>query len=865
MKPNFEQINQSALACLESLKVNLTKGVWKDFASDAGGGDPISLLAAIRSISQGDAARELASRLAIQAPAPATKGDWQPIIAPASAPAPTFRHHKHGEPAKVWRYPNADGDTIGYIARYNTPTGKEILPRTYCQQGDRREWRWTAFGKPRPLCGLDLLAADPKAGVLIVEGEKAADAARAICPGVVVTWPGGANAVRYVDWKPLKGRKVLIWPDQDLKRFTPEDDDKHRIPDGYSVGDLKPDHEQPGIHAALAIKAALQGVAASVKIIRPPASEMDGWDLADAVDEGWDSARLIAWIKSAPFISEPAPEPPPGYDAPAMPEPDQPRFHEDRISDLPFRLLGVHGDEFFYMPDRGQQIVALTASAHSKNNLMRLAALNCWEEAFPGGSGPKWDDAVNALIQRSQSMPKFDASRVRGRGCWIDGEDIVYHAGDVLVVNGDPTQIYRYQSRIRAIYESDISIPFDSGRMAAPREAGKLIELCKMLSFERPLYGTLLAGWLALAPVCGVLRWRPHVWITGPSGAGKTWIFSDIVTPMIGESGKNVAASTSEAGIRHDLGCDALPVVFDEAESRNKSGQIRMENVLELARQASSETGARIMKGSAGGKAMSYLIRSCFLFSSIGVAAVESADASRVTVLTLQKNTGPFAEKEFEAIQALAGETTHDPEFCGRVRARSLSLAKIIRANAATFSMAAVEFVGSKRFGDQFGALLAGAYSLTSGKAISREDAREWMAKQDWTGFRADDTEDDQSQCFAHLFSAILRYEDQGRGMSRSIDEIIREIRSIPDHAADSELGRRRELKDVLIRHGLRLSDGRLYVANRHAQLERVFADTPWAGAKWRQQLERMPGGMKHEVTSFGANVRQRAVSVSVG
>jgi hypothetical protein len=97
------------------------------------------------------------------------------------------------------------------------------------------------------------------------------------------------------------------------------------------------------------------------------------------------------------------------------------------------------------------------------------------------------------------------------------------------------------------------------------------------------------------------------------------------------------------------------------------------------------------------------------------------------------------------------------------------------------------------------------------------------------------------------------------------VDEIIREIGSIPDHAADSELARRRELKDVLIRHGLRLSDGRLYVANRHAQLERVFADTPWAGAKWRQQLERMPGGQKHEVTSFGANVRQRAVSVAVG
>ena len=865
MKPNFEQINEAALACLEtlvrewlpagkksgnewevgnlsggegsSLKINLTKGLWKDFASDAGGGDPISLLAAIRSISQGDAARELAARLAIQPPAPATKGDWQPIIAPASAPAPTFRHHKHGEPAKVWRYATADGDTIGYIARYDTANGKEIIPRTYCQQGDRREWRWTAFGKPRPLYGLDLLAAQPGAGVVIVEGEKAADAARAICPGMVVTWPGGSKAVRYADWTPLKGRKVLIWPDAD----------------------------EPGLQAAGEVMRALRGIAATVRIVPIPAGVAKGWDLADAVDEGWDRARLIEHIKAMP---EPAPEPPPGYDAQEYegPTPEgQPRFRDDRVSELPFRLLGVEGDEFYYMPDRGQQIVALTAGGHTKNNLMRLAPLNAWEGAFEGKSGCDWDASVNALIQRNQSLPKFDPRRIRGRGCWIDGSDVVFHAGDRLVVNGAESSIPGFDSAVRAIYEGALEIPVDSADHATNREAARVIELCEMLSWERPLFGKLLAGWLAMAPVCGALTWRPHLWVTGPSGSGKSWTVANIIQPLVGMTAIHVQGNTSEAGIRGMLGSDALPVVFDEAESEDRASQIRFDRVLELARQASTETGAGIVKGTATGGSVTYLVRSMFLFASIGVAAVKKADVSRVTVLPLRKNTGPFAQAEFAAIKKLWAETIAQKSYCERIRSRSLRFAKILRANCETFSQVAVEFTGDKRSADQIGTLLAGAFSLTSTKEITPEAAKEWMAKQDWTGFQADDVDNDENQCFAHLFSAILRYEAEGRGASRSVDEIIREIRSIPDHAADAELGRRRELKDVLIRHGLRLSDGRLYVANRHAQLERVFADTPWAGAKWRQQLERMPGGQKHEVTSFGANVRQRAVSVAVG
>lgn len=882
---DFQQINQTALSALESLchewfpqghkegneykvgsiagepgrslSINLRSGVWSDFSSGDKGSDPVSLLAAIRNCQMIEAAKELASRLGTGIASPGVSAlpkqktnEWTPIIATEGAPAPTFRHHKFGTPSKVWTYRNEDGDVIGHICRFDLPQGgKDVVPRSYCQNTDgKREWRWLSFSKPRPLYGLDLLAAKPNAGVLIVEGEKAADAARKISPGVVVTWPGGGKAAKIADWSPLKGRKVLIWPDRD----------------------------KPGIDAAETIAKALQGIVEKVRIIIPPAGPEDGWDLADAVAEGWNTDTLTSWIKGTP---KPEPEqhyeeePAPTYDGPDEPPqpwegsaPDnQPRFRDDRIENLPFRLLGVEGDQFFYMPDRGQQIVSLTASGHSKLNMMRLSPLQLWQDAFPDRSGCDWEAAANALIQRNQNLPKFDPRRIRGRGCWIDGHDVVFHAGDRLVVNGSEIDIPLFNSAVRAIYEGALEIPVDSGTVAMNAEAARIIELCEMLSWERPLYGKLLAGWLAIAPVCGALAWRPHLWVTGPSGSGKSWTVSNIIQPLVGKTAVHVQGTTSEAGIRQALGSDALPVVFDEAESEDRASQLRFDKVLELARQASTETGAGIVKGTANGGSVTYLIRSCFLFASIGVAAVKKADVSRVTVLPLRKNTGPFAQRDFEQIKTLWRETIGQPGYCERIRSRSLRFAKIIRSNAETFSAVAVEFTGDKRSADQIGTLLAGAFSLTSNREIAHDSAREWMASQDWTGFRSEEVDNDENQCLAHLFAAVIRFELNGHGTTMSVSEVLSEIAELPESSVlEGDRNKREELKKVLIRHGMRLSSGRLYVANRHQLLERVFQDTPWAGAKWRQQLERMPNAERHDVMNFGSHVRQRAVSIPI-
>ncbi len=137
---------------------------------------------------------------------------------PADAPPPPRRHRSFGAPTMVWRYRNAGGGLLCEVHRYDPPGArKQFLPATCWRNADGLlEWRWKSIPAPRPLYGLDRLAEKPDAPVVVCEGEKSADAVARIFPkSVCPSAPGGAQARDKADWKPLAGRKVLIWPDAD--------------------------------------------------------------------------------------------------------------------------------------------------------------------------------------------------------------------------------------------------------------------------------------------------------------------------------------------------------------------------------------------------------------------------------------------------------------------------------------------------------------------------------------------------------------------------------------------------------------------------------------------------------------------------
>ncbi len=121
--------------------------------------------------------------------------------------------------------------------------------------------------------GLDRLAARPNAPVIVTEGEKAADGAATLFPEhEAVTSPGGCKAAGKADWTPLKGRTVVVWPDND----------------------------KPGLDYAEDVsRLCTDSGAASVAIVDVPAAFPAKWDLADVMPEGWTAERLRELLDAA--------------------------------------------------------------------------------------------------------------------------------------------------------------------------------------------------------------------------------------------------------------------------------------------------------------------------------------------------------------------------------------------------------------------------------------------------------------------------------------------------------------------------------------------------------------------------------------
>jgi putative DNA primase/helicase len=716
----------------------------------------------------------------------------------------------------TWKY----SDTF-YVCRF---PGKKIRPLSW----DGAKWIWKAPPAPRPLFNLDNLITSTVV-VLVVEGEKTAEAAAKLFPKAVVTcWASGCKAINQTDWSILQNRNVILWPDND------------------DVGRQA--------MQKLAQKL-LQLPVSRVHIVANDPAFPQGWDLADAT---WSPAEASAYVKAnlSPHIQY---EPAQPELEPANPEPPEP-------GNSFFSLLGFDGDFYYYQPYESGQVMRLSRSAHTAINLVALAPLRYWEQLAPGPKGGvDWITVASTLFTLSTAQGVYNPDRLRGRGAWWDRGRPVLHLGNRLIsdqhVYSDLRQFdskFVYQ-RLAELYGPGTATPLTDA------EATQVWRVATKFKWEVKASGTLLAGWVALAPICGALQWRPHIWLTASAGSGKSAILDRFVRVLLADMSLIVAGNTTEAGLRQTLKADALPVVFDEAETNERNDQIRMQNVLSLARVASSESHAAMIKGSASGEVTRYTMRSMFMMSSISTALKQGADRSRFAQLTL-KNLSEVNEAERSSQWALLEKDLDayiTEEVATRLIARTISLLPVIRKSIAVYSRVAAEYFGSQRLGDQYGALMAGAWSLVSSDVATEESARQHISSQTWESFTQTTEETDETRCLQTIFQYQVRVETDEKTYTRTIGELI--------HIASS-LTLDREIQtisavDVLGRHGLLVEAGPpavVVISNSAKAIASILAVTPWSHS-WGQVLRRLPNAESRGSTRFkGAGAHSRAVALRV-
>lgn len=634
-----------------------------------------------------------------------------------------------------------------------------------------------------------------------------------------------------LDWARLAGHRVILWPANTKLSL---------------------------IATQLSARTAHDAGAETVRVIDPGPLTADGFDATVANAEGWDRETMLAWLREraadwVPAVA-PAPEEPPHHtEAQEYRLPDLAQDATPINVDFPFRVLGYNDGVYYYFAPGSQQVAALPASAHSVSNLLTLAPLNYWEEAFAGASARApfhITGATNAMIQASHAKGIFQPNRRRGRGAWIDAGRPVMHLGGTVYLSDEEFQPRDVPSQF--IYEAAAPLEISRTAPARTEDAQRLVDICRRLTWENPLSAQLLAGWCVIAPVCGALTWRPHIWITGSSGSGKSTVVKDVIGRLVGPFAERVEGGTTEAGIRQALSLDARPVIMDEAEPEGKTAASRMDAIVQLARTSSS--GATIVKGSADGLSKQFAVRSCFAFSSINTAIAQYADETRISKLVLRPNLEIDKEQHFQDLMRDIHEW-FDETYAARMFARTVLYLPVLLKNIATFTDAAATAIHNRRAADQIAAMCAGLLLCHSTKEISYDDALAWIRRHVWSDHAVVDGSDDEARLLTVIATASCRVNGLHGIKEITVGEMLNNPSNI-EGVAEAEV------RKALGRLGIRHDGDTFTVANHSPALAKVLDGTAWARS-WARSLASLDGAEKTPTAVyFYAAFRQRGVTI---
>ena len=200
-----------------SLKVNLSKGTWADFATDDKGGDLIDLVRYLDGGTDIEACNKLAELLRVTAGAAQSKPspnkskppEWlaiQPIPAEAMNKCPA-KHRQHGAPSKVWMYRDAQGQPVMALYRFDFGPDEDGKPRkvfaplTWCQRADGQTQNGVGRGCPsRVLCFAWMnWRNEQKHRSFYAKAKRPPTPRRSCCPA---TWPRAGRTARAPGTKP---------------------------------------------------------------------------------------------------------------------------------------------------------------------------------------------------------------------------------------------------------------------------------------------------------------------------------------------------------------------------------------------------------------------------------------------------------------------------------------------------------------------------------------------------------------------------------------------------------------------------------------------------------------------------------------
>jgi putative DNA primase/helicase len=499
----------------------------------------------------------------------------------------------------------------------------------------------------------------------------------------------------------------------------------------------------------------------------------------------------------------------------------------DPFKHLPVIPLGHSGTKtFFYFVRSTRQVVALKPGSHSQQTFLSMAESVDWENYYRTGSSGviDWSDIGGSLMAHCRSVGIYDPSLTRGRGAWRDGKDIVFHAGSTLFVNGITTPLEKYtDTKFRYVATPSILRPAENA--AITQDSNDLLSALQTFGWEHSeLSPLLILGWIGCSLICGAIQWRPHLWITGPKGCGKSTL-DGLIFGILGDLVLHIQGNTTEPGLRQALNGDSRPVLFDEFEADNTNANA----VIDTARAAASDNEAPVIKGTPEGNPIYYRLRFSAMFSGIIANARNEADRSRIVILEMFHRQ----RDEDQRMALIEKRERFGSDFGAGLLRRMLDALTngTFDASLSTLRTAIRLAGGDERKADVFSHLLAANHVLTSDVKMTTEEASALtilITKLD------EGEPSDEEACLSHLLGYLVTIEG---GYKRTIGEWL-----IYTHEENRTGPTIEAVRAELDRHGVKPEGSGIKIANATQGIKSVYARSQWSdGSHWRI-LRRLPG-----------------------
>jgi energy-coupling factor transporter ATP-binding protein EcfA2 len=505
----------------------------------------------------------------------------------------------------------------------------------------------------------------------------------------------------------------------------------------------------------------------------------------------------------------------------------------------PLGILG-HNQGAYVFFDSAGQIRSLRASQLSNHaELCSLLEPHCeWAvKNFPeldrrGKATGHFDcrDTSRFLIGACHTAGIYNANLPsRGHGVWDIGGGTAVHLGDCVQIRDETGALY--ETRRAGFREGDALYPgrpaISPPAQAASAEIANHAEsLFEKWTWSRPDEQRVFTGIWSAGMLGASIRWRPHAALVGQPGSGKSTL---IALAAALSPGSETLNDYTEAGIRQSLSGRAAPLMLDEADSDNTA---HLQQVVALLRKASGGAGAQSVRGTVGGSAQQFTFTSSVLMGSVLPPALLPQDSSRITrldVVPVSRGSQPLPVDEM-----MEWASKNAPALWGR----ALAGIPRFKANLSVVQSEMRQRGCSPRMSDQIGTIIAARAMMLSDAPLDRFAACEDIERFGWLVQTADQEAEDAGpiSCLMHLCSSASHFAAGGEHLL--IGTLIYRARRHDESAGDA-----------LIEHGLMLKmhprsgvGNCLWVANKHARLSKIFANTQWEAARWREDLRYLPG-----------------------